>query len=276
VTATNKGTQYNPSILISWSPVSNATSYKVFRSSSSGGSYSQIGSSTSNTYMYDDSPLSGSNYYKVKAVNNAGESSYSSYAFYNNDNNVEYSPCPPTVKVSGTTSQTVTWTNSTSAGCGKPTSYEVYKRNPNTGEYELKKTTSSTSYSPTSSDIHPGKNMYAIKAINNSGSDRGQAYSQDVPLAKPSSFTAQKSGTDVKFTWSKVKWATGYQIFYGTSANGNYYALDQITDGDQTSLTRSYPASSGTTHYFKIRAYFECSWITLYTGEFSTYKSVKF
>ena len=274
VTATNQGSQAFPSILISWSPVPDATSYKVFRSSSSGGSYSQIGSSTSSTSMYDNNPLSGSNYYKVKAVNSAGESSYSSYAFY--DNNVEYSPCPPTVSVSGTTSQTVKWSNPNNSSCGKPTSYEVYKRNPSSGNYELLKTTSTTSYSPSSSDIHPGINMYAVKAINNSGSDQGYAYSQDVPLAKPSSFTAQKSGSDVKFTWSKVKWATGYQIYECSSATGNYTILDQITDGDQTTLTRYYPASSGTTRYFKIRAYFECPWVTLFTGEFSAYKSVKF
>ena len=274
VTATNMGSNNYPSILISWSSVSNATSYKVFRSSSSSGSYSQIGSSTSDTYMYDNNPLSGSNYYKVKAVNSAGESSYSSYAYY--DNSIEYSPCPPTVSVSGTTSQTVSWSNPTSSGCGTPTSYEVYKRNPSTNQYELQKTTSSRSYTPSSSDIHPGKNMYAVKAINNSGSDLGYSYSQDVPLAKPSSFTAQKSGSDVKFTWSKVAWATGYQIYECSSASGNYTILDQITNGNQTTLTRYYPISSGTTRYFKIRAYFECSWITFYTGEFSSYKKVTF
>lgn len=266
------------SISISWQSVSGANSYKVYRSTSAYGSYSLIGTPSSASYK-DYSPVSGYNYYKVSALNNQGESQQSSYASCNYSDgggNTEYSPCPPTVKVSGTSSQTVTWTNPSSSGCGKPTSYEVYKRNPNTGSYELKKTTTFTSYSPSSSDVHPGKNMYGIKAINNSGSDTGIAYSQDVPLAKPSSFSAQKQGSDVIFTRSKVTWATGYQIFESSSASGSYYVLDEITDGNQTTLTRYYPVSSGTTRYFKIKAIFSCQWETRIYSDFSSYKSVKF
>lgn len=277
VTVSNEGNNYYPSIRISWSSVSNATSYNVYRSSSANGSYSQIGSS-SYTYMYDNNPMSGNNYYKVKAVNSAGESQYSSYAVYNN--NPEFSPCPPTVKVSGTTSQTVTWTNSTSNACGEPTSYEVYKEDPYTGKYEFKKTTTYTSYSPSSSDIHPGKNWYAIKAINNSGADIGYAYSQEVPLAKPSSFTAQKSGSYLKFTWSKVAWATGYQIFESSSASGSYSIFTQVDDGSQTSLTidliKDYPISSGTTRYYKIRAIHQSKLVSFDYSDQTTYKSVKF
>ena len=278
VTVSNEGNASIPSIRISWSSVSNATGYKVYRSSSANGSYSQIGSQTSNTYMFDNNPMSGNNYYKVKALNSSGESSFSSYALFNND--PEFSPCPPTVKVSGTTSQTVTWTNPTSNGCGKPTSYEVYKENPYTGQLEFKKTTTSTSYSPSSSDIHPGMNCYAVKAINNMGYVIGQALSQEAPLAKPSSFTAQKSGAYLKFTWSKVAWATGYQIFVSSSASGSYSIFTQVDDGSQTSLTidliKDYPISSGATLYYKIRAIHQSKLISFYYSDQTTYKSVKF
>ncbi len=105
VTATVSGSQ----IYISWNSVSNATSYKVYRSSSSSGSYTLIGSPTSSHY-YDASPLSGYNYYKVKAVNSVGESSYSSVA-----------PCD--YSGGGTTVPTVTTSNvsdisTTTATCG--------------------------------------------------------------------------------------------------------------------------------------------------------------
>lgn len=275
VSATNVGNDYLPNIQISWSAVSNATSYLVYRSSTAYGTYTQIGSSTLNTYMYDSNPLSGNNYYKVKAANSAGTSSYSSYAYYNND--VEYKPCPPTVNVSGTTSQTVTWSNSTGSTCGTPTSYEVYKQNPFTNEWELKKTTTSKSYSPPSSDIHPGENWYGVKAINNSGSSvMMPAHSEGgSTLARPSTFTAEKYGSSVKFTWSKVTWATGYQIFSSSSANGNYYILDEISDGSQTTYTRYYPAS-GTTEYFKICTVFQGKWGGRFYSDFSTYKRVAF
>ena len=77
VTASQSGT----SIVVSWNSVSNATSYKVYRSSSSYGTYYQVGSSTSSTQLSDNDPFNGDNYYKVKAVNSAGESDYSDYAY---------------------------------------------------------------------------------------------------------------------------------------------------------------------------------------------------
>jgi uncharacterized repeat protein (TIGR02543 family) len=68
------------SITLSWSSVSGATSYKVYRSSSSSGSYSLL--YTTYTYSYTDSGLSaGTYYYKVSAVSSSGtESTQSSTA----------------------------------------------------------------------------------------------------------------------------------------------------------------------------------------------------
>lgn len=268
-------------IKVSWNSVSTATQYTVYRSTSASGSYTSIGT-TSSTYYYDGNP-STYNYYKVKAKNSNGESSYSSYAYcyYSSGGggggggSTNYAPCPPSVSASGTASSiTVSWTKATGTGCGNPTSYKVYKRNPFTSSYELKTTTSSTSYRDT--DVHPGINRYAVEAINNYGSDEGYGYSSSITLPKPSSFTAQKSGSEyVKFTWSKVSQATGYQIFISTSASGNYTILDQIDDVNTTTHTRYYPGESGRTYYFKMRAV----WIVSGTYEYSdltTYKSVTF
>ena len=268
-------------IKVSWNSVSTATQYTVYRSTSASGSYTSIGT-TSSTYYYDGNP-STYNYYKVKAKNSNGESSYSSYAYcyYSSGGggggggSTNYAPCPPSVSASGTASSiTVSWTKATGTGCGNPTSYKVYKRNPFTSSYELKTTTSSTSYRDT--DVHPGINRYAVEAINNYGSDEGYGYSSSITLPKPSSFTAQKSGSEyVKFTWSKVSQATGYQIFISTSASGNYTILDQIDDVNTTTHTRYYPGESGRTYYFKMRAV----WIVSGTYKYSdltTYKSVTF
>ena len=277
VTATASGTH----VEISWNPVSNATSYKVYRSSSASGTYSQIGSATSNTYLYDNNPLSGYNYYKVKAVNSAGESAYSSYAYCNNSGGgTTYSPCPPTVSVSGTSSQTVSWTPVTNSACGAPTSYEVYKYVPCSegSSWELKTTTTSHSYYCSSSNVHPGINRYAVKAINSSGNAVNYATSSSVSLATPSSFSVQKlSGDYLKFTWSAVPKATGYQIFYSSTATGTYYILDQINDATTTTFTRYYPASSGTTMYFKIRAIYYCEDDAVFIdSNYSSYQVVHF
>ena len=52
-------------VTVTWDAVNGATSYKVFRSSD-GNSFSQVGTSPSNSFT-DNAPLSGSNYYRVQA-----------------------------------------------------------------------------------------------------------------------------------------------------------------------------------------------------------------
>jgi len=79
VTASQNGS----SVIVSWSSVSGATSYKVYRSNSAAGTYSLIGSPSNSSYT-DNSPLDGYNYYKIAAVNSAGESAQSSPPAYVN------------------------------------------------------------------------------------------------------------------------------------------------------------------------------------------------
>ncbi len=274
VSCQNVGNNYLPEISITWNSVSNATSYKVYRSSNSSSGYTLLGTTYYTKYS-DYSPMNGKNYYKVKAVNSAGESSYSSYTMYTYDTSSSLTPATPTVSVSGTSTISISWSCATGSSYGKANKYEVLKRNPNTANYELLTTTTSTSYSDRNS--HPGVNRYVVIAINDAGrSGEGYGSSASVPLSKPSSFSASKSGSNVKFTWSKVDKATGYQIFESSSSSGTYYILDEVENGSTTSLTRYYPAS-GTTRYFKIKAY----WETEYGGsriysDFSSYKSVSF
>ncbi|WP_141694401.1 fibronectin type III domain-containing protein, partial [Desulfosporosinus sp. BG] len=65
-------------IYLNWDSVSNATSYYVYRATSSSGTYSKI--ATTKTSSYTDTDLSADTtyYYKVSAVNSSDTSSYSS------------------------------------------------------------------------------------------------------------------------------------------------------------------------------------------------------
>lgn len=137
INAVNVGNAMLPDIKISWNSVSNATSYKVYRSTSANGSYSQIGSETTSTFLYDSNPRQGNNYYKVKAFNSAGGSSYSSYAVYNYDPGSQLSPCPVHYTGHTATSTTITlrWSNPTTSGCGTPTKATLRVRHPDIGDY---------------------------------------------------------------------------------------------------------------------------------------------
>lgn len=82
VTVSNEGNNYYPDVVIRWNEVSGADKYYVYRSSSANGSYSKIATVQWNVYTDDAAPTNKASYYKVKAVNSAGESPYSSYAKY--------------------------------------------------------------------------------------------------------------------------------------------------------------------------------------------------
>lgn len=82
VTVSNVGNNYYPDVVIRWNEVSGADKYYVYRSSSANGSYSKIATVQWNVYTDDAAPTNKASYYKVKAVNSAGESPYSSYAKY--------------------------------------------------------------------------------------------------------------------------------------------------------------------------------------------------
>jgi len=149
VIATNVGSALIPDIRVSWNSVSGATSYKLYRSSSASGSYSQIGSATTFTYLSDFNPREGSNYYRVRAVNSAGESANSNYALYNYDPSSSVKPCPPTYgncTVSGTTI-TMRWSVSTTYGCGIPTKAYLRVKYPTNSQYSNVQTLSGTTTS---------------------------------------------------------------------------------------------------------------------------------
>jgi fibronectin type 3 domain-containing protein len=78
--------QDGSSVSISWSYVSGASSYSVYRSSSANGYYSLLTTSVS-TSATDTSPRSGYNYYKIIASKGTTTSEYSSYA------SVDYTSC---------------------------------------------------------------------------------------------------------------------------------------------------------------------------------------
>ena len=78
-------------IAVSWTAVSGATSYQVFRSGDNK-NYSLLKAGITRTSYTDASPLTGTNYYKVKAIGDVQESALSAASApisYNDDNGLE-------------------------------------------------------------------------------------------------------------------------------------------------------------------------------------------
>lgn len=164
-------------ISLSWTSVSNADSYNIYRSSAAGGTYNKIGTSASASY--DDSNLNYSTtyYYKVSAVNSKGESTKSSAASATTGSvptgggarleaGVDVVPASISqIKVEAKTdSAVISWaTNELSI------SWLVYGENSDYGE-EIKTTDYVTSHSVVLSGLSPGTAYhYKIKSKDKSG-----------------------------------------------------------------------------------------------------------
>lgn len=149
VSVDNYGSVLVPDIRVTWGSVSNATGYKVYRSTSASSGYSLV-KTTSSTYYIDNSCKIGNvYYYKVKSYNSAGESDYSNYAMFEYKDTrkpgpVTYGNC----SVSGS-NMTLRWSVPTDSSYGKPTKAIVRVYFPDAGDYIDYKELSGTATSVT-------------------------------------------------------------------------------------------------------------------------------
>ena len=153
-----------PAIKVSWSKVSNASGYKIYRKAN-GGSYKLVKTITSGstTSWKNTSVKKGTNYtYKVKAYyNNGSKNIYSSYSSTAKTKITGSISAPSGVKVKKYSSYNkVTWNERSYA-----TGYKIYRK-VGSGSYKLvKTTTSSSTVSYKDTNVKSGKKYtYKVKA----------------------------------------------------------------------------------------------------------------
>jgi len=167
------------SITISWSSVPSVSGYYVYRSSSSSGTYSNIGS-TSNT-SYTDTELSDSTtyYYRISAYNSFLEGSQSSYAYATTG--IPSTPSNVTASAASSSSITISW-SSVSPASG----YYVYRSSSSSGTYSNIGSTSSTSYTNTGLSASTTY-YYRVSAFNGSMESSQSSYTYATTLSSSSS-----------------------------------------------------------------------------------------
>ena len=263
---------YTSDVTISWSAVSGATSYEVYRYTSSSSSYASYLGSTSNTYYYDTSATPGKTYYYwVKAVNSAGSSSFSSYdTGYRKQDSLS---APTNVSATdGTSAKSTTISWSAVSGA---TRYYVYRYTSNNSS-SATQIGSSTSTSYTDTTGTAGTTYYYwVKAYNDglyslfSSYDTGYRRTPAAALPAPSNLTGTINGFGmVTLIFSRVSGAVSYGIYrstgpelitvgttmdssiYGstihyldslsyTGKGGWYYVTSINADGEETPITKA-------------------------------------
>ena len=154
---------------LKWSTIIGASKYYVYRSSSEGGPYKYIGSTTETSYT-DPSAYAGyTYYYKVKAISRVKTSANSVYS------SVAMTVChcaKPVVKITTSSGDPkLTWRTVTGAS-----KYEVYRATSSGGTYTKVATTTAKTY--TNKTAKAGKTYYyKVKAVSKVKTSANSAYS---------------------------------------------------------------------------------------------------
>ncbi|RKP44493.1 hypothetical protein D7Z26_26650 [Cohnella endophytica] len=248
------------SIDLNWAASNDATGYNVYRSATQNGTYTLLnttapvtGTSYSDTGLTDDTMY----YYKITAVNAAGESAQTSNVSAKTDKALS-APNTPTglqASASGTASIDLSWAASSDA-----TGYNVYRSATQNGAYTLRNTTApvtGTSYSDTGL-TDDTTYYYMITALNAAGESAQTSYvsaKTDKALSAPNTPTglqASASGTaSIDLSWTASNDATGYNVYRSTTQNGTYMLLNTTAPVTGTSYSDT-GLSAGTTYYYKV------------------------
>ena len=148
---------------LTWSAVSGAASYRVYRSESRGTGYSLLGTTTSTSYVNTGAAVGKTYYYRVKAVNSAGTSAYSNIV-----SGTARTPAPAAPVLKGGTSSASGKPQLTWAAVDGAAKYDVYRSNSADGTFSKVGSTDKTTYVNTGA-VKGVTYFYKIRAVGASG-----------------------------------------------------------------------------------------------------------
>jgi autotransporter-associated beta strand protein len=271
----------NNSMLVSWPVTPGATSYNIFRSTTTGSGYASVaagvigpvcGSGLNNATWLDTTASNGTTYYYVvQSVNTTGTSvdSPQSAGVAPSSGAATSAPAAPTnlTATAGNGQVSVSWTASPTANyytVQRSTMYnnggalagtlasgtEAYN---NLGTITLTNTATGTSYTdPTTNN--GSTYCYTVTAVNASGSSASVTSSNAVPLAPAPATAPTLSATpgsgQVTLKWNAVSGAVGYVLEVATASGGPYTLIASVTELTYVNTG----LNSGATYYYIVQA----------------------
>ncbi len=245
-------TCYDGSVIFSWTATSGASSYTLFEATTSDGTYNVIRSGITETTTTLSKDAEDTLYYKLKAVNNVGDSDFSGLI------EVTWS-VPDLPTISSPVTQTVYTHSSFSVIRDSVESYVdgfEWEISIDGGSYTF---WSSSSLSTLSYDPSAEYHTYQFKLrVKNNVFDlwSGYGYSEivtvstsSIPLNVQTSESICYDGS-VIISWDAVAEATNYTLYEATTSDGEYTAI--ITDIIETSIIVLEPTNG--TRYYEVTA----------------------
>ena len=283
---------FSSQIFLSWfapgyNGSSTITGYNIYRSTSSG--TETFLASTGNVLSYIDTPVTNGQtyFYRVTAVNSAGESLQSNQASAmpssSNSSSGPGAPQPPTglTATQGNVPVTLTWSSSNNGGYAI-TNYNLYRSTSSGAETFLVSisphSTSGTSWSYNSdgtiasgsytdgSAINGKTYFYKITAVNSAGESLPSNEASTTLCApscpNPLPPTGLKA-TPAPYGWINLTWTassdnggypiTGYNVYRATASGGEVIFIE-TTPSSTFSWTDGNGLTCGQTYYYKVNA----------------------
>lgn len=245
-------------IKLSWSKVSAASGYMVYRATSKNGTYSLV-KTTTGTSFTDTGRVTGKMYY-YKVISYASTGGGKVKGATSSPKGGKAALSTPTGRKAFSASYRsikVTWNKVSGA-----TGYYIYRSSSKNGTYKLIKTnTGNASTSYTNTGLSVGKQYYyKIVAFRKAGgvtakSAGSQPASARPVVSAPRNLTATRTASkQIQLKWTKPAGASGYLVYRATSRNGTYKLIRTLTSGSSTSYTIK-GLTAGRTYYFKLIPY---------------------
>ena len=220
LSATAKSTS---EIDVSWSPVAGATSYQLWRSKGTAGTFTLIATVSARTYA-DKGLATATKYrYKLRVALGPALTGYSAIqAAATLSSGAPAAPTGVTASKVSASQIKVSWKAVATA-----TAYKVY-RSLNSGAFAYRATVSAPTLSYNDSGLAAGSYRYKVSAVKGSTEGAQSAATTTItltpsPPAAPTGVTASNtSATQIKVSWKAVATATAYKVY--RSVNSGAFA----------------------------------------------------
>lgn len=238
----------NSSVSLTWDAVEGASSYNIYRSTTSGSGYAFVGNSTTNSYS--DSSLSSDTAYYYKMAYLYGGLTESQWSPEMNVKTEGAAPAAPASPMAGAVNSSkinLSW-----AAVAKATGYKVYQSSNGGETFDEIYDGTSLSFQATGLTANT-EYKYHISAYNAFGeSEMASAQATTYSFDAPANFKAAAvTDSSVTLTWDAVPGtAVTYSVKRAASATGTF---SEIYNGTDTTYINT-GLTQGTGYFYTIRA----------------------
>lgn len=228
-------------VTVSWEPVTGATGYTVYCTTTDGQNWKTLGKVTGTSYTATGGTSGVTYYYTVRATNGSYRSDYQRTSV-----STMKLAIPKLLKAENVAnSVTVTWEKVTGAS-----GYTLYYSTNGGKNWKVLKNLTGTSYT-TPGGTYGTVYTYTVRATN--GSSRSyydKAGISVMKLAVPKLIKAENTAKGITVSWESVTGATGYTVYRTTTDGKSWKSVGKVTGTSYTAAD----GSSGVTYYYTVRA----------------------